>query len=428
MVRKIWQLKNRRGATLAVVAVSLVALLSIMALAIDMGMMYSARNEAQRVADAAALAGASAFIDPTYTTPASAVTPAFNRALEYVKLNSVLATMVDSAEAEINVNPNTRRVKVTVRRARIGTWFARMFGVDTVAVRASATAEATNAGNSAPCVKPWALQDLWFEDDGVRPALDDKFAGQPEEAPNYPSDCRTAGVDCYKPALTLGDPSASGYGRDASDNGMPITIKTQRPTTGGDDEIYQPGPGEFMIWDMPVDSAMGQCAEQGGDDVASPAYVYRNSICGCNNNSFNIGDTITDPRNASQDAWKTGNTVGPTAQGIDALFEIAEATPGVGKMDWQQFETWSQTHDPVSHPQVVKMGLIEPLPPPDGPNWTSSNMPPLVFRNFVLVFVEDYIVHRSDQQVEIVGRFMYTAPGDEGPVQGSLTRYLRLVE
>ena len=50
------------------VAVSLVTLLAMAALAIDVVTLYVARSEMQRAADAAALAGAKAFVDSGVTS------------------------------------------------------------------------------------------------------------------------------------------------------------------------------------------------------------------------------------------------------------------------------------------------------------------------------------------------------------------------
>src|SRR5512140_20379 len=152
--------RSRRGAVLTLVAVSLVALLAIMSLAIDMGMAYSADSEAQRVADAAALAGASAFLD--YFPPYAALNPARTRAQEYITSNDMLGIGVDTADAVIEVNPTLQRVRVLVQRAQIPTWFARIFGLRVIDVNADATAEAVNAG-AAKCVRPWAVQDMWHE-------------------------------------------------------------------------------------------------------------------------------------------------------------------------------------------------------------------------------------------------------------------------
>jgi uncharacterized membrane protein len=59
---------TQRGITLFMVAGGLVILLGIAALAIDLASLYVARNEAQRAADAAALAGAKAFVDTGFAS------------------------------------------------------------------------------------------------------------------------------------------------------------------------------------------------------------------------------------------------------------------------------------------------------------------------------------------------------------------------
>src|SRR5688500_4802580 len=86
--------RSTRGGTLVIVAVSMVAMMSAMALAIDLGMLYKNRSDAQRTADAAALAGASAYLD---VFGAAAVTPARNRAVEYLGSNSVGNELVDTS-------------------------------------------------------------------------------------------------------------------------------------------------------------------------------------------------------------------------------------------------------------------------------------------------------------------------------------------
>ena len=60
-LRAFWS--REEGSATALVAVSLTALVSLLALGIDVGMLFNARSEAQRAADSAALAGASAFLD-----------------------------------------------------------------------------------------------------------------------------------------------------------------------------------------------------------------------------------------------------------------------------------------------------------------------------------------------------------------------------
>ena len=53
--------QNEQGATLMFVALMLISFISIFALAVDVGLWLNTRSEAQRTADAAALAGAGIF-------------------------------------------------------------------------------------------------------------------------------------------------------------------------------------------------------------------------------------------------------------------------------------------------------------------------------------------------------------------------------
>ncbi|MCK5482256.1 MAG: hypothetical protein KAJ13_01085, partial [Gemmatimonadetes bacterium] len=62
---------DQRGATLVLVAISLVVLISAAALAVDVGLLTTARTEAQRTADMAAHAGASALIYSPYSEEAA---------------------------------------------------------------------------------------------------------------------------------------------------------------------------------------------------------------------------------------------------------------------------------------------------------------------------------------------------------------------
>ncbi len=59
-----------RGGVLMVVAISLAVILSMGALAVDLSALFKMHGEAQRAADAAALAGASAYLDQPIPFPA----------------------------------------------------------------------------------------------------------------------------------------------------------------------------------------------------------------------------------------------------------------------------------------------------------------------------------------------------------------------
>ncbi|NNK48805.1 MAG: hypothetical protein HKP01_08025, partial [Gemmatimonadetes bacterium] len=144
---------DQRGAAIVLVMGAMVAALAVMALAVDVGKLLTAESEAQRAADAGALAGASAFIDD----PGNAEAIAKARAKEYAELHSVRHQTVSIVtDEDVTVDLVNFRVDVTVRQigARanpVPTFFARIFGVNVVDVQAHAAAEAVPA-NAVGCL------------------------------------------------------------------------------------------------------------------------------------------------------------------------------------------------------------------------------------------------------------------------------------
>jgi len=164
---------GRRGATAVFVAVALAALLGMVALAVDVGMLMKVRSDAQRAADAAALAGAQDFLNGV---PMDVKNQAALDALEYASRNYVGWKYVDtsgaifsdsgnnrianSPEAYIQVIPDSQKVRAFIRRATTATWFGHMLGIDFVPITVKAAAQAVNAG-TGKCVKPFAIPDMW---------------------------------------------------------------------------------------------------------------------------------------------------------------------------------------------------------------------------------------------------------------------------
>ena len=98
-----------RGYLVVTVAILLVILLGLSALAVDVGMMYSARTSAQRAADAAALAGAFTFVvEPNAPQPATAIQHAQQTALT----NKILGDPIAAGDLTINVDVPNRLVTV----------------------------------------------------------------------------------------------------------------------------------------------------------------------------------------------------------------------------------------------------------------------------------------------------------------------------
>jgi hypothetical protein len=189
---------SERGFTMAFVAITIVTLISMAALSIDIGTLYEASAEAQRAADAAALAAAQVISisgitsDPTNTSlswqpacggPSSlatlAATNVAQEQLNWIGGASAGTVTVDYGAGSspgsntscvgitnFGVNPT---VSVNVKRANLPVYFARIFSLfgskySGTSVSATATAEAFNPSGSSPmipvqprCVKPWMV-------------------------------------------------------------------------------------------------------------------------------------------------------------------------------------------------------------------------------------------------------------------------------
>jgi hypothetical protein len=149
-------------------ALMLFLAMGMSALAIDYGMIKAAKAEAQRAMDAAALAGASAFLDPEDPLVNKAVV-AEARAREFAGKHDVHRVVInadaDSGYVAVNVNVAQEKVTASYTSSGIPLWFASMFGSRTMGIRASATAEAGRVGRAVDCVKPFLMPDMWDETD-----------------------------------------------------------------------------------------------------------------------------------------------------------------------------------------------------------------------------------------------------------------------
>lgn len=127
----------QRGQAIVWVAVMLPLFLSVIGLAIDGGVVFDSRREAQNVADSAARAGAMQIDQSTYRTSAGQTV-----VLDPASAEQDAAVYVSSQGAGLTATVSTdpRRVVVTVHRA-VPTSFLRIVGITTVQVSATATAE-----------------------------------------------------------------------------------------------------------------------------------------------------------------------------------------------------------------------------------------------------------------------------------------------
>lgn len=187
---------RQHGMTLPMTALFIVVLFAFAALAVDAGVLYTARTSAQHAADAAALAGASTFGFPSGGTQP---TDAYNYAVSVAQKNKVLGATLDPAGFEVHsadtegscptstitnwVCVNSARKRVTVNVARRGanapvTYFARVIGWNSIDVATQATAEAVPSAAGTYCLKP-----LFMSSSGNWEKCDGSIL---EHDPNYP--------------------------------------------------------------------------------------------------------------------------------------------------------------------------------------------------------------------------------------------------
>lgn len=189
--------RREAGVTMVLVAIAMVAIIAMAALSIDVVTLYLARMEAQRAADAAALAAARVISisgmtgDPGNTSGSWSQICGGSSGLATLAAESVATqSTIDAVAPTVSVSysgggsssPNCSglpsgfgvnpMVTVQITRNNLPTFFSRIWGNTGNSVTATATAEALNPSNSANvgngsggtiipvqprCVKPWMV-------------------------------------------------------------------------------------------------------------------------------------------------------------------------------------------------------------------------------------------------------------------------------
>lgn len=279
------------GSVLLIVAASLIALLAISAFAIDMGSFYLARAQAQRAADAAALAGASAFVSSGCTSQGCSA-GGLQETLARQQAEAVAAQNdIDGQPAIIQNDditfayptPQEPQITVTAGRA-VPTFFAKVFGINRMNVGSSATAEAYNpSGGKTPvgvaCLKPFLM---------------------PNCDPVHTSPANTACAD------TVESGEKRGYIFD--------------PNTDPPYQLAHPGPYSEggiigMHWELHTEAAPSQWYLVGFDGAPpSSGTALREHIVECTPKILTCGSTLT---------TANGKNVGPISQGIEDLIDAS---------------------------------------------------------------------------------------------------------
>jgi hypothetical protein len=377
--------REERGAALIVVASGMLALTSAVALAVDVGLLTTARLEAQRAADSAALAGAGAFVG----SPGNEELARF-LATEYAKKNKVRGSAVVLEKDDIEVDTEALTVKVTVwlirdRGTAVPTVFARVFGIDLVDVAATATAEATAAGG-IPCLLPVAVPDRWYENGG---------------AENDPADFDAEMGDYYIP---WADPESDGLvinegftGYSEADLGHQIALKSNDGEGSMNSSWYYP-------WRPPL--------QYGAED-------YRENIKGCVDPSisFHIGIEVDS---------EPGNMACPTMQGFKELINLDPSASWNGLQNCivdagLEFSTEAASCRREYSPRIRAVPLFDPTEEPE------LGSKPFKFTNFAGLFIEK--IEGKTVYARWIG-YTGVKPGnpDDGTTAGPLFKALRLID
>ena len=262
------------GAILVHVALALLALTAFTTFVVDYGVFWASRSQAQSTADAAALAGAGAFItDHDITNTGSA-----SESAQTVAGNNRVWGAVPSATITFPVcgvstlpagifDPSIYCVRADIYRDSshgnsLPIFFGTLVGLVSQDVKATAQAR-VGAGNSSDCLMPWSVPDLYQDVNG-----DGQYTNPPD----------------HYIAPTSSSPG-TGY-TVAGAYGTEVQLK------GGAQSMLSPG------W--------RQATDIGGNGASG----YRAAIEGCVNTEYGIGD-ILPPKN--------GNMSGPTLQGVTTV-------------------------------------------------------------------------------------------------------------
>jgi Flp pilus assembly protein TadG len=290
--------RDESGFSLVFVGLGCMAFVAASMLAIDVGMLMTARSQAQNSADAGALAGATALAFESWTDR-SPTGPAVVSAIATAKANQVMSgdVNVTAADVEFVNDPfgEANRVRVTVWRDAshgnpVSTLIAKYFGIKTAGVNAVAMAEASPA-NAMTCVKPFTIPDKWIEKNPVTepwtPA--ETFARYGNKG------VLLSPADVYQPAYVDPDarprvrnPEYSGYNMEEN-RGMKLVLRA-----GQGNQIQS----SFYF-------SLAMTDDTGGQD-------YRWNIANCNHSIYHWGDPLVQ---------EPGDKQGPTIQGVQELID-----------------------------------------------------------------------------------------------------------
>ena len=281
MLKRLQRFRDdERGMSFVFVGIGFMAFMAATTLAIDVGMFMTARTQAQTSADAAALSGATALVYNNWNDR-SATGPAVQSALSTAQQNNVMGSAVSALPTDVTFPLDSfgqaNEVKVNVFRTisrtnPVATIIGPLFGVPTIDIQATATAQAAPAGGMT-CVKPFIIPDKWLENTNppfTSSSTFNKYDNHGNLVPNH---------DDYDPT--------GGY--TYQDRGFLLTLRAHQGNNIA--------PSMYYSWEMPGDI--------GGN-------FYEDNIANCNTSVIDLGYV------ANQEP---GAMNGPTLSGLQTLMD-----------------------------------------------------------------------------------------------------------
>jgi hypothetical protein len=361
---------------MALVAMAMVAIISMAALSIDIGTLYEAKAEAQRAADAAALTAARV-ISISGNTGATSVTwgqicggggsAATLAAISIAQQNLIGGVAVPSASVSVKygvgssgatntdcsglganfaVNPV---VTVSLQRTNLPVFFARIFSLfgsrySGTTVSATATAEVFNPSGSSPmipvqprCVKPWMVPNS-DPGNGGNPFVD-KTSGSIQHSGVSPSgvirETFALGVDC--------GPSGRRRGRCLLNDNPP-------KSTGGANPSLDYVPGQVLQPSIAIaaNSTISGCSEATYND-------YTEAIAGCDQST--VYDCGTSQGNTVELTEDPGPPRNDSVNAAQCLINATDASPSNPTTNGQDYlDPGAPTAPPYTYPFQIKAG------------------------------------------------------------------------
>jgi Flp pilus assembly protein TadG len=421
---------SERGVTMVLVAVAMVAIVAMAAMSIDLVTLYLAREEAQRTADAAALAAARTMAAGGTTSVGQSYWGSMCGGLTGWATQAALAVSVQNTvggqqtNATVMYSDGTRTdsdcstlgpafavnpmVTVQVTPVSIPSFFSRIWGTTSSSVSATATAEAFNPSDSAStgiapnglvtpvqpkCVKPWIVPNL---DPGTGSRLIDPSTGQIAHSGVSTAGDGNAGIvgewfylvaDCVTGSTTCASPPSS----------LPDNPPKANPTIGPSGRKLEYLPGALS---GPI-SAVPSCASSGTN--------YEQAISGCDQTVYHCGEAVA--VNTVDLNENPGGGTGDTVTGLACTLTNNTSTPLSGQDQLVStaypFVAIAGSANPlgISGSPIVNSNSLMTLPIYDqnanGGTITTTNNPVTII-GFLQVFVNDVSATDGSVQATVV--------------------------